>query len=77
MRFRTIWTLRAMSLRERLARTGEWAVMALAHWLPRRLAYWSFIDTGVRYMGKDDTVPEVRFMTLVKRAGDDILEDQP
>jgi hypothetical protein len=77
VKFLTIWTLRAMTMRERLNQTGEWAVMILAHRLPRKLAYWSFIDTGVRYMDKDDTVPDVHFMTLVKRAGDDILEDHP
>lgn len=71
MKLSTIWTLRAMSLRERLHRTGEWAVQAVAHRLPRRLAYWSFIDTGVRYMRPDEVVPEVRYTDLLQRAGQD------
>jgi hypothetical protein len=64
-----------MSLRERLNRTGEWAMRGIAHRLPRRLAYWSFIDTGSRYMRTDEIVPEVPYMDLLKRAGDDIMND--
>lgn len=67
MRLRTIWTLRGMPLRERLNRTGEATVRGLAHRLPRRLAYWSFIDTGVRHMKPDEVVPEVPFMALLER----------
>jgi len=75
MRLWTIWTMPAMSLRERLNRTGEWAVIKIAHRLPRRLAYWSFIDTGVRYMKHDEIVPEVTYTDLLQRAGDDIMKD--
>jgi hypothetical protein len=71
MKLSTIWTLRAMSLRERFRRTGEWALMSLAHRLPRRLAYWSFIDSGVRYMGSDEVVPEVRYTDLLQRFEED------
>lgn len=76
MRFWTIWTIPAVSLRERLARTGEWALRGVAHRLPRRLAYWSFIDTGVRYIQPHETVPEVYYTDLLQRAGDDIMKDQ-
>lgn len=69
MKLSTIWTLRGMSLRERLNRTGEWTIQAAAHRLPRRLAYWSFIDTGVRHMRSDEVVPEVRYTDLLQRAG--------
>jgi hypothetical protein len=76
MKFWTIWTMRAMSLRERLNRTGEWVLRGVAHRLPRRLAYWSFIDTGVRYIKNDEVVPEVHYTDLLQRAGNDIMKDQ-
>jgi hypothetical protein len=76
MRFWTIWTIPAMTLRERLNRTGVWAVMEIAHRLPRRLAYWSLIDTGVRYMNSDEVVPEVTYMDVLQRAGNDIMKDR-
>lgn len=69
MKFSTIWTLRGMSFRERLNRTSEAALMWLAHRLPRRLAYWSFIDSGVRLMRDDEVVPEVHYTDLLSRAG--------
>ena len=52
MRLRTIWTMPTFTLRERVNRTQEWFWMKLAHRLPRKLALWSFIDTGTRYMGE-------------------------
>jgi hypothetical protein len=67
MKLTTIWTLRGMSLRERLNRTGELAVQTLAHHLPRKLAYWSFIDSGVRAIGPREEVPDVRYIDLLKR----------
>jgi hypothetical protein len=60
----------AMRLRERFRRTGEFALQALAHRLPRKLAYWSFIDTGARYMG-NDVVPEVTYATILQRFGNE------
>lgn len=66
MKLTTIWTLRGMRLRERFNRTGEWALRGIAHRLPRRLAYWSFIDSGVRAIG-DDVVPDARYVDLLQR----------
>lgn len=40
MRLSTIWSIPSMSTMERLRRTREWANMALAAKLPRRLRYW-------------------------------------
>ena len=75
MRLRTIWTIPAMSLRERLRRTGdEWFLRTLAHRLPRRLAYWSLIDSGGRYM-RNDVVPEVSFMTVLERMGREVGDE--
>jgi hypothetical protein len=47
MRFTTIWTLPAMTLRERLNRTGEWAAIKVAWALPRRVLYWSAVRAAV------------------------------
>lgn len=69
MRMTTIWTLRGLPLRERLARTREAMWRGLAHRLPRKLAYWSFIDTGVRHIAHDETVPDVTYTVLLERAG--------
>lgn len=66
MRLITVWTMPGMLLRERLSRTAEWFWRSAAHHLPRRLAYWSFIDTGVRTIG-NDVVPDVRYMDLLAR----------
>lgn len=72
MRLKTIWSLPGMALRERLSRTGEVLWRGLAHRLPRRLAYWSFIDTGVRHVRPSEVVPEVPYMDLLERAGRDL-----
>lgn len=69
MRLTTIWALRGMSLPERLRRTGETTIRWAAHRLPRRLAYWSFIDTGARHIRDDEVVPEVTFTTILERVG--------
>ena len=67
MRFWTIWTLPVASLREKISRTQEWVWRIAAHRLPRRLAYWSFIDSGVRLMHSNEVVPEVRYTELLAR----------
>lgn len=77
MKFTTIWTIPAMSLRERLRRTwDEWFLRGLAHRLPRRVAYWSFIDTGSRYLGGgSEIVTEVPYTEVLERF--DRAEMQP
>lgn len=72
MKLSTIWTLPAMSMTERMRRTRDALVAMLAHRLPRRLAYYSFIDTGARHMASSEIVPEALFMTLLARAGDGV-----
>lgn len=67
MKLATIWTLRGYPLRERLSRTGELVWLKIAHRLPRRLAYWSFIDSGVRHIRNDEVVPEVHYMEILQR----------
>lgn len=56
MKFWTIWTS-GYPLREKLHRSEEWFMRGLAHRLPRRLAYWSFIDSGVRYIVRSRSCP--------------------
>lgn len=67
MRLTTIWTMPACPLREKLNRTGEELLRRLAHRLPRRLAYLSFIDSGARLMGPTEEVPDVRYTELLGR----------
>ena len=67
MKLLTIWTLPACSLREKLYRTSDWAWATAAHHLPRRLAYWSFIDSGARLIHSNEIVPEVHYTDLLAR----------
>lgn len=44
MRFWTIWTMPAMSLKERWRRTwDEWLAMKIAWALPKRVLYWAAV----------------------------------
>lgn len=72
MKLTTIWTLPGLPISERVARTGEAFMRGLAHRLPRRLAYWSLIDSGVRHMHSDEIVPDVTFMAVLQRAGNEV-----
>ena len=49
MKLTTIWTMPAMSLRERVRRTGEWALIAAAHHMPRELQFRTFCAVVSRY----------------------------
>lgn len=75
MKFWTIWTMPAMSLAEKLRRTYEWLLILLASHMPRKLGYWVVIIHGSRYFEPTEVVPEVRFMDVVQRAGDDVMGD--
>jgi hypothetical protein len=70
---RTIWTLPASNLLEKVELTEEFAYRTVAHHLPRRLAYWSLIDQGVRHIKEDEVVPEVLFTDLLQRSHDDYM----
>lgn len=56
------------SLRERVHRTGEWALISVAHRLPYRLKYRVYIDFAVSHLKDDDVVPEVRMTEILERA---------
>ena len=68
MRLATIWTIPAMSVTERLRRTRDAATLWTAHRLPRRLAYWSLIDTGARHMRAHPTavMPQIRYDEVLR-----------
>jgi hypothetical protein len=66
MRLTTIWTLPACTLREKLHRTGGWALIKIAHRLPTALKYRVFIDVGAANM-RNDVVPEVTYMVILQR----------
>jgi hypothetical protein len=54
---------------ERRARLAEWAWSTAGRHLPKRLAYWSLIATGVRHIEGDEEVPAVPFTVILERAG--------
>lgn len=54
MRLTTIWTLRAMSLGERLHRTREWAAMKVAWALPEPVLYWAAVRAAVKVEPNED-----------------------
>ncbi len=55
MRLKTIWTMPAMTLRERGRRTADWADLAIAARLPKRVRYWAFVLASLAAM--DGEVP--------------------
>lgn len=57
MRFRTIWSLRGLPLRERLARTRDWAAMKIAANLPLRIRFWVTILEIGHATSKSENVP--------------------
>jgi hypothetical protein len=67
MKLRTIWTMPACTLREKLRRTGEWALRKIAHHTPARLKYWIFIDVAAANINRDEVVPNVRYIDILQR----------
>jgi hypothetical protein len=68
MKLKTIWTIPAMSISERAARTIDLAAMTAAAHLPSRVRYWTFIQVGTKAMPDDAIIPSVLFMDLLKNA---------
>lgn len=68
MKLATIWTIPAMTLAERLRRTGDSLAFTVAAHLPKRVRYWTFIQVGGQAMKPGETVSEARFMDLLERA---------
>lgn len=57
MRLRTIWTLRGLPLKERLARTRDWAAMETGARLPLRIRYWVTLKEIGHATAKSPNVP--------------------
>lgn len=72
MRFTTIWTMPACTLREKLARTCDELWRRAAHRLPKKLKYFVLIDSGVHHMETNEIVPDVTFLTVLQRAGEGV-----
>ena len=68
MKLTTIWTMPDMALRFRLHETREAFWRWLAHRLPRSLAFWSFVDTGVRHTRDDEVITQMPYEVLAGRA---------
>lgn len=68
MKLTTIWTLRGLPIQERFNRTGEWLCRSIAHKLPKKIAYWSFIDTTCKFtvINPNAIVPDIRVMDVIK-----------
>lgn len=60
--------VRLLLLRWWLCRQRDNLAHIAAILLPKRIVYWSLIRAGVTTMG-DDVIPEVPFMTVLKRWG--------
>jgi hypothetical protein len=73
MKFWTIWTLPACTIREKLRRTRDWAAMKIGRKLPLRIRYWVTIQEISRSSAVDPTT-NVMGMSIT-----DILEklDKP
>jgi hypothetical protein len=67
----TIWTMPAMTLRERLRRTADAADIAIAARLPKRVRYWAVVLVGAKVTTttlRDREVPGVLFMEILEHA---------
>lgn len=71
MRLRTIWTIPAMTFRERLRRTADWCDSTIAYHLPKRVKYWAVVHVGAHVTTQVDPnviVPDVRLMEVLELA---------
>lgn len=73
MKFLTIWTLKGLSLKERLSRTKEWAAMKTARHLPKSVKYWTCIGVATLAAGPEQFPPSVtieQMMDYMRSQGD-------
>ena len=57
MRFKTIWSIPAMTFGERIRRTRDWAAQKVAHALPLRIRYWATIQMVSKASIQSSNVP--------------------
>lgn len=71
MKLTTIWTIPAMTFRNRLQRTADWADMKAATLLPRRVRYWAVVLVGAKVTTtalRDRDATGVLFMEVLQHA---------
>lgn len=66
MRFRTIWSIPAMSFTERLRRTRDWAAMVIGAKLPLRIRYWVTMQELGHATAKSSNVPATPVHEVLK-----------
>lgn len=66
MRFFTIWSMPAMSLRERLRRTRDWAAMTVAGLLPLRVRFWATMQELGHATAKSPNVPATTLEEILR-----------
>lgn len=66
MRFMTIWTLPAASLKEKLSRTRDWVALKIANHLPVRIRYWVTISEIGHASANSANVPATPLDEILK-----------
>lgn len=67
MRFKTIWTMPASTIRERLRRTRDWAAQAVAARLPLRIRYWTTLQEVGRATMSSPNVPATPLAEIITK----------
>lgn len=67
MRFRTIWTMPAMKLSERLRRTRDWFAGEVASALPLRVRYWVTMQMLAKVSMDPPNVPAMNLGDILKK----------
>lgn len=66
MKIWTIWTLSAMSFKERLRRTRDWAAIKVASRLPKRVRYWTAIQEMAHATQASPNIPATPLDEVLK-----------
>ena len=66
MRFKTIWTIPAMTLAERLRRTRDWAAWKIAAALPLNIRYWVVIQMVGKATMDSPNVPATTLTDILR-----------
>lgn len=67
MKLSTIWSLRYMTLTERLIRTRDWGAMAVAARLPKRIRYWTTILEVAKATQDSPNIPATPLDSILKK----------
>lgn len=67
MKFKTIWTLPASTLGEKLRRTRDWAAQKVARALPVRIRYWVTLQEVGRATMDSPNVPATPLGDILKK----------